>query len=134
MSSANRLPKDAPSLMALAQLVTLSLYSQVKKEGCIVPWDVVKKGLGQSIFFAWPRAQVKGVSEVGSKLIDRLFAQKHPIIDEVSKCVTLYIEQQGIEESKLKNTDFIYLLSRTFERISGRDPGEFRADQAVLNR
>jgi len=114
--------------MALAQLVTLSLYSQVKKEGCIVPWDVVKKGLGQSIFFAWPRAQVKGVSEVGSKLIDRLFAQKHPI------SVTLYIEQQGIEESKLKNTDFIYLLSRTFERISGRDPGEFRADQAVLNR
>ena len=123
LSSGNRLPNDAPALMAYAALVTLALYAQVKREGCIVPLSVVMKGLGEAIFFAWPKAQVNAVRETGLKMYQFLLDHEHPIMKElvgdVSKCVTFYIEQQGIEESKLKDTDTIYLLSRVFERIAG---------------
>jgi len=123
LSSGNRLPNDAPALMAYAALVTLALYAQVKREGCIVPLNVVMKGLGEAIFFAWPKAQVNAVRETGLKMYQFLLDHEHPIMKElvgdVSKCVTFYIEQQGIEDSKLKDTDTVYLLSRVFERIAG---------------
>jgi hypothetical protein len=41
------------------------------------------------------------------------------LVGDVSKYVTFYVEQQGIEDSKLKDTDAVYLLSRIFERIAG---------------
>jgi hypothetical protein len=122
LSSGNRLPNDAPALMAYAALVTLSLYAQVKDEGCSVPLSVVMNGLGEAIFFAWPKAQVNAARETGLKIYHFLLDHKHPVmkelVEDVSKCVTFYIEQQGIEESKLKDTDFVYLLSRVFERIA----------------
>jgi hypothetical protein len=52
LSSGNRLPNDAPALMAYGGLVTLALYAQVKREGCSVPLNIVMKGLGEAIFFA----------------------------------------------------------------------------------
>jgi hypothetical protein len=123
LSSGSRLPNDAAALMAYAGLVTLALYAQVKREGCIVPLNVVMKGLGEAIFFAWPKAQVNAVRETRFKMYNFLLDPKHPVMKElagdVSKCVTFYIEQHGIEESKLKDTDIVYLLSRVFEQIAG---------------
>jgi hypothetical protein len=42
------------------------------------------------------------------------------LVGDVSKCFTFYIEQQGLEETKLKDIDTGYLLSRVFERIARR--------------
>jgi hypothetical protein len=123
LSSGNRLPNDAPALMAYAALVTLALYAHVKGEGCIVPLNVVIKGLEEAIFFAWPKAQVNAVRETGFKIYQFLLDHEHPVmkdlVGDVSKYVTFYVEQQGIEDSKLKDTDTVYLLSRVFEQIAG---------------
>jgi hypothetical protein len=107
LSSGNCLPSDAPSLMAYAALVTLALYAQVKREGSIVPLNVVMKGLGEAIFFAWPKAQVNAVRETGFKIYNFLLDHKHPVMKElvgdVSKCVTfLYraTRPRGIETQR----------------------------------
>ena len=123
LSSGKTLPNDAPALMAYAALVTLSLYGAVKREGCSVPLNVVMKGLGEAIFCAWPKDQVNAVRETGYKIYNLLLDHEHPLMQELAgdlyKCVTFYIEQHGMDGSKLKDTDIVYLLSGVFERIVG---------------
>lgn len=122
LSSGEIFPNDAPALMAYAALVTLSLYGAVKHEGSSVPLNVVMKGLGEAIFFAWPKDQVDAVRQTGYKIYNLLLDHEHPVMKELvgdlSKCVTFYIERHGMDGSKLNDADIVYLLSDAFERIA----------------
>ena len=73
--------------MAYGGLVTLALYAQVKREGCSVPLNIVMKGLGETIFFAWPKAQINAVRKTGFKIYQILLDHEHPAIKELVRGV-----------------------------------------------
>jgi hypothetical protein len=43
------------------------------------------KGLGEAIFFAWPKAQVNAVRETGFKIYQFLLDHEYPVMERIGR-------------------------------------------------
>jgi hypothetical protein len=116
------LPRDAPALMTLALFVVAWLHVEVEAEGCNVPQSRFMEHLPRRVFYGWPEKDVSAVYKKAVGLFALIRKHPHPNVKEwqsdCKKGVLRYVEQQGTDNPKLKDADFIWLFGRLFERLS----------------